>query len=176
LVERGKLRNLGEDDLDLAAWAASTLHMETAMKNPGGKVNGEALLDLRRMMGEWRIPNLDLEALAETQRKNVEALMHANQLVMDGAQTALRRNLELARSTMDAFAALLSDLGRPNGSLEERVARQLEQSKTALEKGLTNIRELAELMAKTNSDTVEVLTKRVSESLDEVRSYAHPAA
>jgi phasin family protein len=137
--------------------------------------SGEATGDLRRVTGEWRIPNIDLEAVAQSQRRNIEALTHANQLALESTQAWMRRNLELARQGMEDLQAMMSELTKPNGSMEDRIARQAEYSKKAVEKGLANFRDLADLVTKANSDAMNVLTKRVTESLEEVRDFTKAA-
>ena len=124
---------------------------------------GEVSFDFRRVMGEWRIPNIDLDAVAQCQRRNLEALTHANQLALEGTQTWVRRNLELARQSMEDLQAMLSEITKPNGSMEDRLARQAEFSRKAIEKGLENFRGLTELMTKANADAMNVITQRMSE-------------
>jgi phasin family protein len=67
------------------------------------------------------------------------------------------------------------ELAQP-GSPEDRVAKQAEYSKQALEKGVANARELTEIVTKANSEAFAVLNKRVTESLDEVSEYAKKRA
>jgi phasin family protein len=136
----------------------------------------DSFLDFRRMMGDWKVPNLDLDAVTQSQRKNIEALTQANQVALDGTQAWMRRNLELARQTMEDLQAMLSDVTKPNGSMEDRLAKQAEYSRKTLEKGLENFRDLAELVTKANAEAMNVLAKRVSEGLDEVRDIATKAA
>ncbi len=137
---------------------------------------GEVSFDFRRVMGEWRIPNIDLDAVAQCQRRNLEALTHANQLALEGTQTWVRRNLELARQSMEDLQAMLSEITKPNGSMEDRLARQAEFSRKAIEKGLENFRGLTELMTKANADAMNVITQRMSEGLEEVRDLGKKAA
>ena len=132
--------------------------------------------DLRKIMGEWRLPNFDLDAVAQCQRRNIEALTQANQLALEGTQALMRRNLELARQSMEDLQAMMSELTKPNGSMEDRFARQAEYSKKAIEKGMANFREVADLVTKANTEAMNVLTKRVTESLEEVRDYSQKAA
>jgi phasin family protein len=138
-------------------------------------LNSENFMDLRKVMGEWKIPNLDLEAVAQTQRRNIEALTQANQLALEGTQAWIRRNLELARQGMEELQSMMSEITKPNGSMEDRLARQADFSKKAIEKGLANFRDLADLMTKANTEAMNVLTKRVTESLEEVRDYTKAA-
>lgn len=138
--------------------------------------NGDAIFDVRRMMGDWKLPNFDFEAVAQCQRRNIEALTQANQLAFEGTQAWIRRNLELARQSMEDWQAMLSEFTKPNRSMEDRLARQAEYSKKAIEKGIDNFRDLTDLFAKANTEAMSVLAKRVTDSLDEVRELGQKAA
>ena len=135
-----------------------------------GPKNG--FFDVSKVMSEFRMPGIDLEAVAASQRKNIEALTQANQLAVEGVQAVVRRQVEIARQAMEEFSSMFRDFVQPSGSPEDRIAKQAEYSKHALEKGLTNARELTELMTKANTEAFNVLNKRVTESLDEVRDFA----
>jgi phasin family protein len=135
-----------------------------------GSKNG--FFDVSKVMSDFRMPGVDLEAVAASQRKNIEALTQANQLAVEGVQAVVRRQVEIARQAMEEFSSMFRDFVQPNGSPEDRLAKQAEYSKQALEKGLTNARELTELMTKANTEAFNVLNKRVTESLDEVRDFA----
>ena len=135
-----------------------------------GPKNG--FFDVSKVMSEFRMPGIDFEAVAASQRKNIEALTQANQLAVEGVQAVVRRQVEIARQAMEEFSSMFRDFVQPNGSPEDRLAKQAEYSKQALEKGLTNARELTELMTKANTEAFNVLNKRVTEGLDEVRDFA----
>jgi phasin family protein len=139
-------------------------------------MGNDSFLDLRKMMGEWRVPNLDLDAFAQTQRKNMEAFTQANKLALEGTQAWMKRNMELARQSMEDLSTMMSDMTKSSGSMEDRMARQAEFSKKAIEKGIANFRDLTEMVTKANTDAFGVLTKRVTESLEEVRELSQKAA
>jgi phasin family protein len=141
------------------------------MANP----SSDNFMDFRRVMGEWKIPNFDLDAVAQTQRRNIEALTQANQLALEGTQAFIRRNMELAKQGMEELQSMMSELTKPNGSMEDRMARQADFSKKAIEKGMANFRDLTDMMTKANTEAMNVLTKRVTESLEEVRDYTKAA-
>jgi phasin family protein len=136
-----------------------------ATKNSG-------LFDVTKVMGDFRVPGIDLEAAVASQRKNIEALTQANQLAVEGVQALMRRQVEITRQAMEDFSAMFRDFVQPNGSPEDRVAKQAEYSKQAIEKGLSHAKELTELVTKANSEAFNVINKRVTESLDEVRDFA----
>jgi len=128
--------------------------------------------DVTKVMSDFRVPGVDLEAVAASQRKNIEAFTQANQLAVEGVQAVVRRQAEIARQAMEEFSTMFKDFVQPNGSPEDRIAKQAEYSKQALEKGISNARELTELMTKANTEAFNVLNKRVTETLDEVRDFA----
>jgi phasin family protein len=138
--------------------------------------NGDLFPDLSRMMGDWRLPGFDLQAMAQYQRRNIEAFTQANQMALEGTQEWMRRNLDLARETMADVSAMLGELTKPTVSMEDRLAQHANYSKKAIEKGLANFRDLAELVTKANTEAFGVLTKRMTEGLEEVREIAQPKA
>ncbi len=140
------------------------------MANPAP--GAEWLADFGKVLGDMRAPTVDLETVVAMQRKNMEALTQANQLALEGAQAVMRHQMEMARRSMEEFSTLFAGFFQPNGSMEERLAKQADMSKTALEKGLSNAREITDLMTKANSEAFNVITRRVTETLEELRDYA----
>ena len=84
----------------------------------------------------------------------------------------MRRQVEITRQAMEDFSAMFRDMVQPTSSPEDRFAKQAEYSKHAIEKSLSNAKELTELVTKANTEAFNVINKRVTESLDEVRDFA----
>jgi phasin family protein len=102
----------------------------------------------------------------------MEALTQANQLAFEGAQAVMRHQLEMTRRSMEEFSAMFTGLFQPNGSMEDRLAKHADISKTALEKSMSHARELADLVTKANNDAFNVLSRRVAETLEELKDFA----
>lgn len=128
-------------------------------------------MDVGKAFAGFTFPGLDVESLVATQRKNIEALTQANQLAVEGVQAVARRQVEIARQAVDEASAALREWSQP-GAPEERIAKNVELAKQAFEKGVANARELAELVAKANSEAFNVIQKRVAEGFEELRDYA----
>jgi len=128
-------------------------------------------VDLTKVMADFRLPTVDVEAVVASQRKNIEALTQANQLAVEGVQAVARRQVEIARQAVEEYTSLLRDLSAPVAP-EDRLAKQVDVVKGAVEKGLANARELAELATKANTEAFNVINKRFTEGLDEVRDFA----
>ncbi len=128
-------------------------------------------VDLTKVMADFRLPTVDVEAVVAAQRKNIEALTQANQLAVEGVQAVARRQVEIARQAVEEYTSLLRELSTPVAP-EDRLAKQVDVVKGAMEKGLANARELAELATKANTEAFNVINKRFTEGLDEVRDFA----
>ncbi len=142
------------------------------MANPTTATTKNNFFDVTKVMGDFRVPGIDVEAAVASQRKNIEALTQANQLAVEGVQALMRRQVEITRQAMEDFSAMFRDFVQPNGSPEDRIVKQAEYSKLAIEKSLSNAKELTELVTKANTEAFNVINKRVTESLDEVRDFA----
>ena len=126
--------------------------------------------DMTKMFSDFRFRPFDVEAVWAAQRRNIEALSQANQLAVEGVQALAQRQFELTREAFEGFSTLLRDLAQP-ASTEARIAKNTDYAKQLLEKGVSHGREIAALAAKTGTEAAEVLHKRASESLDEIRAF-----
>lgn len=124
--------------------------------------------DISKFVGEFKVPGVDVEALVGSQRKNIDALTQANKLAYEGLQAVLKRQVEILRHTMDEVAQVSKDIVEP-GNPQEKAAKQTEVAKEAFERSLANMRELAEMIAKANDEAFDLLNRRFSQNLDELR-------
>jgi len=123
---------------------------------------------MQKMMGDMKLPAFDWEAIMAANRRNMEAFAQANQLAAEGAQAIIRRQGEILKASMeDANRTMKTMLA--DGSPEDRIARQTDAIKTAFEQAISNYREMVEMASKSNAEAMTVMSKRVSESLDELK-------
>jgi phasin family protein len=127
--------------------------------------------DVTKMFADFRFQPFDVEAVWAAQRRNIEALSQANQAAMAGVQALAKHQIELTRETFEGFSALWRDMAQP-GSSEDRVAKNTEYVKQVLENGVKHGGEIATIAAKAGSEAAEILHKRATEGLDEIRSFA----
>ena len=125
-------------------------------------------------MPNFDMPTFDVDALAASQRRNVEALTEANKLVSDGAQAFATRQAEIVKTAVDAYTDLMRDLmsiSDPKAS----VAKQAEIAKSSFETSNANLQELSAITAKAQAKSLDVINKRVVESLSEFQAIAAKA-
>ena len=122
--------------------------------------------DVEKMMSKFAMPGLANNAMVETQRKNIEALTTANKVVLEGAQALAQRQTEIMRQGMEEASKVMQQMA--NGSSpEQKLAAQADLVKESYEMALANLRELAEMGAKSQAEAMDVLNKRFTESLEE---------
>ena len=129
--------------------------------------------DVTKVFADFRFQPFDVEAVWAAQRRNLEALSQANQLAVDSVQAVAKRQIELTRETFEGFSTLMRDLTQP-ASTEDRIAKNTEYVKQCLENGVKHGGEIATIAAKAGSDAAEILHKRTTEGLDEIRAFASP--
>ena len=126
--------------------------------------------DVTKVFGDFRFRPLDVEAVWAAQRRNIEALSQANQAAVEGVQAVTRRQIELTREAFEGFSNLMRDLASP-GSAEDRIVKNTEYVKQMIEKGVSHSRELATIAARAGTEATDILHKRATESLDELRNF-----
>ena len=132
-------------------------------------------MDVSKVLAEFKLPGVDVDAILASQRKNIEAVTAANQLAIEGMQAVVRRQAEILRTTLEETGTILTEV-LTAGTPEDKAAKQAELVKSAFEKALSNMKELAELVAKSNNEAANVISKRVSEGLDELKTALGKAA
>ena len=125
-------------------------------------------------MPNFDMPTFDVDALVANQRRNVEALTEANQLASDGARTFAARQAEILKGAVDAYTDAMRGLMTGNDP-QTSVAKQAEIAKTTFESSNANLRELAEIATKAQTKSLDVINKRVIESLNEFQALAAKA-
>jgi phasin family protein len=133
-------------------------------------------LDMMKMFTDFRIPGMpDMDTLAAAQRKNIEALTAANRIALEGAQAVARRHMEILQSSLSEMTDAMKTMSGQE-SPQAKAARQTEMMKSSYEKAVANMRELAELIQKSNTEALGLLNHRFTEAMDEVKTMvAKPA-
>ena len=125
--------------------------------------------DITKMLADFKVPGVDFEPMIASQRKNFEALTEANNLVIAGVQAVMKRQAEILQASMEEARTVASEIMVP-GSPEAKATKQAEVVQTAFQAALANMKELADMVTKSNSEAANVISKRVTEGLDEIKA------
>lgn len=110
----------------------------------------------------------DTEVVLAAYRRNMEALSEANRLALEGAQAVARRHMEIMQKTMSDLTEQLRAMSASDDA-QARAAKQAELLKRGYETAVANMREISDLIQRSNGEAVEKLNHRFSEAMDEMR-------
>lgn len=122
----------------------------------------------KMMPQDCRMPQIDPESILKAQRKNIEAYTSLSQAMFESYQSLWRRQAEMMRQTVEETSHMMNSI-MSLPTPEDKVMRQAEISKSAMEKCLANVRDITDTMTKCNSQAIEAVSNRMNESLDELR-------
>ena len=133
--------------------------------------------EFTKLFSDMKMPMMGngMEMFLSAQRRNMEVLSAANRVALEGAQTVARRHMEIMQQTMAEMTEGMRDLASPE-SPQARAAKQADMLKVAYERAVAHIRELADLIQRSNDEALTMLNKRFTEALDEVKQLAAKGA
>ena len=117
---------------------------------------------------DLNLPQVDVEKMLESQRKNLEALQKSAAASAAGASALIdrqRKNLEQAL----AEVARVAETYRAGAAPQDFMAKQTELARKSFDSALKNVEEAAEIVRKASDEAIEVLRKRIRESAEEIR-------
>src|SRR3546814_11077957 len=79
-------------------------------------------MDVQKLMGEFKLPNVDVDAVVAAQKKNIEALTSANQLAVEGMQAIATRQAQILRQTVEEMQKNVKSLMEKDDP-KEKVAK-----------------------------------------------------
>ena len=127
--------------------------------------------DVEKMMSKFTMPGLANGTLAETQRKNIEALTTANKVVFEGAQALAQRQSEIMQSSVDQWmAAGQGAMALKPGEFVQ--ADQLTKVKSAYETAVSNAKEMTEIAMKAQGEAASVLTKCFMANIEDMKAFS----
>ncbi|AFK64117.1 phasin family protein [Advenella kashmirensis WT001] len=74
--------------------------MAKSTKDDANQSAGNPFAELSKMYEQFQVPGLDLAAIADARRKDVDALVQANKAVYDGMQALAAKQAEMFRQAM----------------------------------------------------------------------------
>ncbi len=125
-----------------------------------------------KMFSDMKMPALpNMDAFVAANRRNMEAIAAANRIALEGAQAVARRHGEIMQQSM----AEMSEAMRAFTSIEspqERAARQADMLKQTYEHAVANMKEIGDLIQRSNAEAIALLNQRFTEAMDEVKALA----
>ena len=131
--------------------------------------------DLQTLMTQFSVPGVDLASVIEARRKDIDALVAANQAALEAGQALARKQTEMLTQAMQDIQQAARDTASGVGLGDP--AKQQATARKAIEKAIADMKELAELAQRSQRDVLAQLSQRADEHLQEIRGLmqARPA-
>jgi phasin family protein len=123
--------------------------------------------DLSKMFEQFKLPGVDTAEIEAARRKDVEALVQANQAAYEGMQALAKKQADMLRQAMEDIQAAVK--GAAGGAGVGDPGKQGELARKAYEKVQGDMKDLAEIARKSQADAMARITQRGTEHLDEVK-------
>ncbi|HEY1998925.1 phasin family protein [Paraburkholderia sp.] len=127
--------------------------------------------DFTKMLEQFKLPGFDVPAIMEARRKDVEALVTANQAALQGMQSLAQKQAEMLRSTLGELQSLASQFSASGGAPSAQTADLVQQT---LHKALADMQQLAQAAYQSQAESYAVIAKRVEENVQELKTLLQP--
>jgi phasin family protein len=124
------------------------------------------VVDLNKIMEQIKLPNIDLQAIMEGRRKDIEAIVKANEVALNGIKSVADKQAEMLQTVLGEIGTKLKSMAQ-NGSPS---AKATEMAQQTIEKAFGAMRTLAEANGQSQAQVLDVINTRVQQSIDEIRT------
>jgi phasin family protein len=144
--------------------------METSKQSTGTDDTSTQLLDdIKKLTEKFKLPGIDVAALVDWQRKDLEALVEANRQAYDGVRALIERRNEILKEKLAEWQTAVKD-----ATSSEAIAKRAEAGKEGVQQVIANIRELAEMEAQSRNKAWKVVQDRMQENLANLQKLLQP--
>jgi phasin family protein len=131
--------------------------------------NAESFVDMFTRFGrDLKMPSVDVDAILDHHRKNLEALEKSARASAAGASSLIARQREMLEQSLHEISDMAQNYKVP-GNAQEVVARQTEFARKSFETAVKNASEVADLVKRSGVESVEILRTRIKDAMQEIR-------
>ena len=125
--------------------------------------------DLGKMVEKFKLPGIDIGAIVESQRKDMEALAEANRQAYEGIKALAQRRNEILQEALIQWQDAMKD-----ATGKDALSKRAEMAKKGVQQAIANFRELAEMEAQSRSKAWKVLQDRFQENVANLQKLLKP--
>lgn len=148
--------------------ASSTDSSGTGASSPDAADMLNPLKNLKAMTDRLQELNLTGGAskLLESGQKDLQALVQANEKSYQGLQTVVQRQTEMIKNAIAEWQTAAKEM--PGKDPKANLAKLDELGRQSFQRAIDDIKELANLAAKSQADAFELVRQRIQANMDEV--------
>ena len=135
--------------------------------SPDASVPG--IEDLNKLIEKFQLPSVDIDALIDWQRRDMEALTEANRQASEGLKALVERRNEILRETLTEWQAAVKD-----ATSAEAITKRADAAKQGVQKAIANFRELSEMEAQSRNNAWKIVQERMQENMATLQKLLQP--
>ena len=142
-----------------------------ATSSGGGAAKTAANLfgDLGKLAEKIKLPGVDIAAIVESQRRDMEALAEANKQAYEGIKALAQRRNEILQEALVEWQEAMKD-----ATGKDALAKNAERAKRGVQQAIANFKELADMEAKSRSKAWKIVQDRFQDNLANLQKLLQP--
>ena len=125
-----------------------------------------SLVDITKMIEQFKLPGVDMSALIAARQKDIEALTQVNQIAYESLQAMAQKQTEILKTTMEELQSAAQKMA---AKPMESITHESQLVQQTLQKAFGYMHELAELTRKSQAEALDVINKRVKQNVEELK-------
>ena len=128
--------------------------------------------DVSAMMAQFKRPGIDMAAIVEARRQDIDALVAANTAAFEAMQAMARKQTEMLTEAMQDMQSAAAGLAGGKGAAD--ASAQGDAVRKGFEKTLANMKELADMARHAQSDAMARITERATHQMKDMKALVKP--
>ena len=128
--------------------------------------------DVTAMMAQFKMPGIDMAAIVEARRKDIESLVAANTAAFESMQAMARKQTEMLTEAMQDMQRAAKGIAGGKGAAD--MGSQGEAVRKGFEKTLANMKELADMARHAQTDAMARITERATHQMKDMKALVTP--
>ncbi|MEP9371359.1 TIGR01841 family phasin [Mesorhizobium sp. KR1-2] len=132
------------------------------------KPESDNFTDMFSQLGDaLKMPRVDVDAILDHNRRNLEALQKAASASATGAAELMSKQREIFQETLRE----ITDMGQSfrAGNPQEMMTKQAELARHSFEAAVKNAGEAADIVRKSGTESFDILRQRIHDAMEEIR-------
>lgn len=125
--------------------------------------------DFENLLQRYQLPGVDVAALADWQRKDLETIAEAHRQAYEGIKAIVERRNEMLKETLAQWQSAMQDPAR-----KDALTKQAEAAEGGIRQAIDNFNELSQMNAEVLGNTWKVLQDRLQENTANLQKLLQP--
>ena len=134
-----------------------------------GTPNNSGASDKAGTCPNFKMPNIDMNAIMDSYKKNLEVLGLINKMSIEVCNGITKLQSAFVKQMMTDIGSIWEKAGKPS----DMMTKFSEVTRDTVEKAIGNNKKISEMIVSTNKELSAAITKRVKDSVEEAKNIVN---